>query len=515
MSWVSYNGQRNPSVAGEMTGFANLNQGRGLDIIPSLSTDYRTNHINGSNDSDMKPSFDLTYKVTPALNLTMTWNTDFAATEVDDIQLDLERFSTRFSEKRSFFLTDMDIFEFGHDRLDPFNSRTIGLSDRGEPVDLTGGAKLSGRIAGYDVGTLIIRQEESLGIDATDIYVTRVKHNLLSQSEIGAIYTYGDPTSNDTSSTLGIDFTYRNNRLQNNRNIVGTFWAQQSDNSGISADDIAWHASFEYPSNDSWFGTVAIEEAQANFDPRLGFVTRTGSRGYYTEMGNNWIFRDHPILQKISSKLVATQYNYLDTGNLQSRTLELQLLSLEGVAGDTFQLDIDSEKQVLLPGEHAPLSRLGAVIPVGEYSFVRYGPSLEFSQARPLSFEISGAIGDYYTGRSWDVTSTLGWRPSKYMSFDFTHEYNQYDLPDGKFDTRVIEFENVITFSPSLSIVNLIQYENVTDTLGFNARLRWNLQSGQDIWFVLSHAMNDLDENGAFSDVQTSATFKIRYTMRY
>ena len=62
-------------------------------------------------------------------------------------------------------------------------------------------------------------------------------------------------------------------------------------------------------------------------------------------------------------------------------------------------------------------------------------------------------------------------------------------MPDMKADTRVIEFENVITFSPALSIVNLIQYENVSNTLGFNARLRWNLQSGQDIWFVLSHGM--------------------------
>ncbi|PCJ39790.1 MAG: hypothetical protein COA71_12955 [SAR86 cluster bacterium] len=514
-SWVSYNGQQNPSVAGEMTGFSNLNQGLGLDIIPTLSADYRTDHIAGSNDSDMKPSFDLTYKVTPALNLTLTWNTDFAATEVDDIQLDVGRFNTRFSEKRSFFLTDMDIFQFGTGGLSPLNTRTIGLDNTGVPVDITGGAKVSGRLGGYDIGTLIIRQEESGGVDATDIYVARVKHGLLAQSELGAFLTYGDPTSNDTSSTLGADFTYRNSRLPNNRNIRATFWALQTDNPGLDSNDGAWHVDVDFPSNDSWYSNAKIEEVQANFDPRLGFSNRSGVRQYNGEIGNNWIFRDRGRLQKISSSLEATQYNYLDNNDVQSRILDLSLFSLESIAGDQLSMTIKREKQVLRAAERAPLSRLGVIIPPGEYNYTRYEPSIEFSQSRPLSLEFSGGFGDYYTGTSWDVSSTVGWRPSKYLSFNLSYEYSQFDMFDMKADTRVIEFENVITYSPALSLVNLIQYENVSNTLGFNARLRWNLQSGQDIWFVLSHGMNDLDEDGHFSDVQTSATFKVRYTLRY
>ncbi|MBN4075899.1 hypothetical protein JYU22_04905, partial [Gammaproteobacteria bacterium AH-315-E17] len=320
---------------------------------------------------------------------------------------------------------------------------------------------------------------------------------------------------NDTSSTLGADFTYRNSRLPNNRNIRATLWGLQTDNPGLDSNDRAWHADVDFPSNDSWYANAKIEEIQANFDPRLGFSNRSGVRQYNGEIGNNWIFRDRGRLQKISSSVEVTQYNYLDNGDVQSRNLDLELFSLESVAGDQLSMTIKREKQVLRPGERAPLSRLGVIIPAGEYNYTRYEPSLEFSQSRPLSLELSGGFGDYYTGTSWDVSSTVGWRPSKYLSFNLSYEYSQFDMPDLNADTRVIEFENVITFSPGLSIVNLIQYENVSNTLGFNARLRWNLQSGQDIWFVLSHGMNDLDEDGHFSDVQTSATFKIRYTMRY
>ena len=312
----------------------------------------------------------------------------------------------------------MDIFQFGTGDFffggggpSPLNTRTIGLNDAGAPVDISGGAKLSGRLGGYDIGTLIIRQEESGGVDATDIYVARIKHGLLSQSEAGAFLTYGDPTFNDTSSTLGADFTYRNSRLPNNRNIRTTFWALQTDNPGIDSNDGAWHVDVDFPSNDSWYANGKVEEVQANFDPRLGFSNRSGVRQYQGEIGNNWIFRDRGRLQKISSSFDATQYNYLDTGDVQSRELDLELFNLESIAGDQLSMSIKREKQVLQAGERAPLSRLGVIIPPSEYNYTRYEPSLEFSQSRPLSLELRGGYGDYYTGTSWDVSSTLGWRP--------------------------------------------------------------------------------------------------------
>lgn len=521
MAWYSYNAQTNPANSGEMSGLRNLNQGVGLDLIPSFSTDFRENHVAGSSDTELNPSFDLTYKLSSSLNLTMTWNTDFAATEIDDIQLDLDRFSTRLAEKRSFFLTDMDIFEFGssvgrfnNSTQDPFNSRNIGLNN-GTPVDLTGGAKLSGRVAGFDVGSLIIRQEEFNNIDPTNIYIGRVKRSILSQSELGAIFTEGDPASNDSSSTIGVDFTYRNTQLANNRSFVSNFWIQQSDNPGVDGNDSAWYLDFDYPSSDSWYISARVEEVEENFDPRLGFSNRSGARQYFATIGDNHILINNPLLQKISYSLSGIQYNYLDNGDLQNRNFYLNALTLESPGGDEFQFNISDQVQVLRPGERAPLAGLGVIIPPGEYEYTRYQLNLSSSESRPFSVSLDGTVGDYYSGRSWESEAGVNWKPNANLSFDFSYEYTQYDMPGQTVDTRVVEFENVITFSPSLSIVNLIQYENVSDTIGFNSRLRWNLQSGQDIWFVLGHGMRDEDEDGDFTDLESTATFKIRYTLRY
>ena len=59
------------------------------------------------------PSLDLYYRVTPSLSASLTFNTDFSATEVDDRQVNLTRFNLFFPEKRDFFLNDADLFEFG------------------------------------------------------------------------------------------------------------------------------------------------------------------------------------------------------------------------------------------------------------------------------------------------------------------------------------------------------------------------------------------------------------------
>jgi len=524
MGWISQNGQTNPNNSGTMTGIRGLNQGMGLDITPSMSTTYADNDITGTR-SETNPSMDLNYKVTPSLDLTLTVNTDFAATEVDSIQLDLGRFSSRLQEKRSFFLAGMDIFSFvprrggfsggaGSSGPDPFFSRNIGIY-RGQPVDLIGGAKLSGRIGNYDVGTLIIRQDEVDAVDATDLFVGRIKRSVLAESELGLIYTIGDPSSNDETSTLGLDFTYRNTRIGNNRDFEVQFWMQKSDNPGIDSDDMAWNVHLNLPSRNSWYAAARVQEVQENYDPRLGFANRTGVRHYAASVGDYWIFRGHPWLQQVQASLNYTRYDYLDSGDLQSSEWDLNLFRITAQSGDELVADIKWKDEVLRPGERAPLSGLGVVIPPGEYKFTEYSFSMNTEGSRSWDVRLRGDYGDYYTGEKLGIAPTLSWRPNRHLSFSLDYNFDRYEMPDATVYTRVASFTNEIAFSPSLSLVNLIQYENVSDSLGFNSRFRWNIRAGQDVWFVIGHNMVDQDEDGKFARVETSASAKISYTLRY
>ena len=103
LGWVSRNRTQNPSIAGTVTGFGDLQQGLGLDVVPSLSLGRRKEYSPPVSMSDGEPSLDVFYKLTPGLNASLTINTDFSATEVYDRQVDLSRFSLFFPEKRDFF----------------------------------------------------------------------------------------------------------------------------------------------------------------------------------------------------------------------------------------------------------------------------------------------------------------------------------------------------------------------------------------------------------------------------
>ena len=52
-----------------------------------------------------------------------------------------------------------------------------------------------------------------------------------------------------------------------------------------------------------------------------------------------------------------------------------------------------------------------------------------------------------------------------------------------------MSFENEIAFNSKMSLVTLAQFDNVSDEIGINARFRYNLAAGQDIWFVINHNM--------------------------
>ena len=78
--------------------------------------------------SKIETGADLKYSITPALTLDLTYNTDFAQVEVDEQQVNLDRFNLFFPEKRPFFLENAGQFSVGSPgEIDLFFSRRIGI----------------------------------------------------------------------------------------------------------------------------------------------------------------------------------------------------------------------------------------------------------------------------------------------------------------------------------------------------------------------------------------------------
>ena len=540
IAWQSRNGKINPTVSGEAVGFKNISQGIGLDVIPSASAVYQKDRELGTSDSELNPSVDISYKLTPSINALLTFNTDFAATEVDGRQLGLQRFSLFFPEKRSFFLTDFDIFQFGGVPLGghggggqnrttgtrsgtnglAFFSRRIGLTSDSAQVDILAGTKISGRVGDVDFGTLYILQDEYVNddaeqIDQSDLLVTRISSGVLEESSVGAIFTHGDPGSNSDSSLYGADFLYRNTRFGTNRSVEGNFWIQKSDNEGVDSDDLAWSAVLGFPSRAGFEGGLQIHEVEENFDPALGFANRTGVRLYGGEFGHKVIRSGSPFIQEVSHGLEFTRWEFLDTGRIQSQEIKADFFSSRSRAGDFARIDISYETEGLLDGEQ-PLDSLGINIPAGEYSFRRIGTFIRTAQHRKWDFQLRIEDGGFFNGDRFEVRPEFGWTPNEHFRVSFRYSFNKFDFPGVSAISRQMTLENEISFNSKLSLVTLAQYDNISDDIGINARFRYNLSAGQDIWFVLNHNMTrDLSIDDRFRSTQSAAAAKIRYTFRY
>jgi len=537
IAWQSRNGAVNPTVSGEVYGFENLSQGIGLDLIPSASTNYSKDRELGTSGSEINPSLDVSYKLTPSINALLTLQTDFAATEVDGRQLGLQRFSLFFPEKRSFFLTDFDIFQFGGvpigmgfgsrttgTRSGPnglaFFSRRIGLTGDNDQVDIIAGTKVSGRIGDTDFGTLYILQDGYVNddgetIDQSDLIVGRVSTGVLEESSLGAIATYGDPGSNNSSSLYGADFLYRNTRLGTNRSVEGNFWIQKSDNEGVDGKDVAWSAVLGFPSRTGFEGGIQLHEVGENFDPAMGFANRTGVRLYGGEMGYRRNLNNASFLREISHGLEVARWEYLDTGMVQSQEISAHLLDFRSDEGDFARFEYKFQKEGLLAGEQ-PLDDIGILIPEGEYSFERWGSFVRTARHRWWDLQLRVDDGGWFNGDKFHVNTELGWTPNEHFNLKFKVDFNQFEFPGVTAYTRQLTLENEISFNAKLSLVTLAQFDNISDDIGINSRLRYNISSGQDIWFVLNHNMvRDRSIDDRFHSTQSVAVAKIRYTFRF
>lgn len=534
IAWVSRNRTQNPAIAGQAIGIERLNQGVGLDIVPSISVSDQKNFSLSSNESEFDPSLDVFYRLTPSLSGSLTFNTDFSATEVDDRQVNLTRFSLFFPEKRDFFLRDADIFQFGgtgalgnftqlsrtlEQNSRPFFSRRIGLSDSGQPVDLEYGGKLSGRAGPWTLGALAVRQDEFEGVEATNLFVGRASLNVLAESSLGVIMTDGDPRSNLDNRLLGIDFNYLNTHMPNGRTIQGSAWYQRSDTEGLTGNDAAYGLRFIIPSTRGLRFNTAIKVVQENFNPAQGFVNRAGIRDYSAEIG--WIQR-YPQGSPLRTIFTLFGLQRIESigGSLQSEVLDARIVSISTDAGDQLRILYTDTREVLsepftIWNPDPSSGEAPVTIPGGDYSFDDYGVEFNSENSRKLSGKLTFRTGNFYSGKKDSVVAEMTWTPTEHWRLFWSYAYDDIDLPEGNFSLRLARVGLDIVFSNTLSWVNLLQYDNDSEVVGINSRLHWIPQAGREAFIVLNHNLEDLNRNDSFHSSLADLSLKLSYTFRF
>ena len=529
MAWVSYNRTYNPSISGLVTGLEGMDQGVGLDLVPSFSTSRSKNFNLNTTGTQTDPSLDAFYRLTPSLNAALTINTDFSATEVDNRQVNLTRFNLFFPEKRDFFLNDSDLFQFGsigggfgnsaesraaRENARPYFSRKLGLSQTGAPVDIEYGGRISGRVGRWNIGTLAIKQDEFGAVDASNLFIGRMSANVLAESTVGMIFTDGDPTSNRDNSVYGLDFRYQNTRLAGGQTIEADAWFQRSDTPGLSGDDQAWGVALRSPNNTGLRGGIGFKEVQANFNPAMGYINRANIQDYTADVGYTHFFRDS-FLQTAYTGIDAQKVNVIG-GGLQSQVLAFRLLELDTNTRDRVSLQYQTNKEVVRNAfavYNAPDRRV--LIQPGNYSFNESTLAFNTAGQREFSGRFSMTSGDFYNGKRNNLNGSLAWTQSRYFVMSMNYDWNDIELPQGDFITRLTSLSTQVAFSSTLYWVSLVQYDNLSEEVGVNTRLQWVPRAGQEGFIVLNYNLQDKDKDNSFHSASSDLSVKFKYTFRF
>ena len=509
------------SNAGLIVGMSEISQGVGLDVKPYLTGRAKSTPGSGNDASYTGDTgVDFVYNVTPSLRANFTVNTDFAETEVDDRQVNLTRFSLRFPEKREFFLEGSNFFSFTGFG-DAFFSRRIGLN-AGQPQRIDYGAKLTGQAGAHDIGVLQVRtaqEGDSLGEDFT---VFRGTRRFFSESHVGMIYTrrstregqVTDPTvvAGPALQTIGFDLNLATRRFMGNKNLNFSSHYITTTNPDDTGSSGRYGASLTY-FNDLWAGRLGLNETQANFDPALGFVNRRGIKQYDSFVRFAPRPANHPVIRQFQWSVGYNQTS--DSRNVMlSQRIDLGVFQMNFHSGDRIGMSVRREFERLEDDfEMGPDDSV--VLAAGnQYRFNNYEIEWGMSGQRPIALGGQFRGGNYYSGTRRDFEPRLSIRPRNGLVISLSNEWTRIELPEGSFSVSVLEADIGTQFSPWMSLSSNFQYDNDSRNLGWQARFRWILNPGNDLFLVYNHNWLS-DPAGGLTTVDRQLASKLVYTHRF
>jgi len=484
----------NTSQAGHLTGIEQIETGLRLRVkpyllgggtqtvrkLPPVSGDERFRRVT-KNASDVGIEV-MKYRITPSLTADLTWNTDFAQSDVDDVQVNLERFPQLFPEKREFFQEGAGIFDFGpvgrgvRSNLRLFHSRQIGLSPQRRPVPIIGGGRITGNIQGLTVGLLNVQTEAFLpeNIAASNYGVLRVKQNILSRSFVGAFLLNREIAgSADFSRVYGMD-------------AIFTFFEHFSADAFFAKSDEldqgsrwAYSASAKWDS-DSFLMGMDYLSLDPKFRDDIGFVRRTDLKRLLPTIA----FRPRPRVSWIRQLEFSGSWDYqMNTSNRLIARVDkygFQAWFQDGGAFEiypfVYQLDrVDKAFEI----------SDGVFVPAGDHQWNVVDMSYTFSPRRRVSGVIDlGRRYGYYGGNMNKLTFRPLLKVNENFSLETQYEIDNASLPGGDFTQHAVNFRLNYALNNQWLTSTTLQYDHLDDFFGFHFRLNYIFRPGDDFFLI-------------------------------
>ena len=515
--WRRTEGLNRMANAGRIEGLTSITQGIGLDMRPYMLGGALQAPGRGQSGTNgqFEAGADFFYNLTPALKVNFTVNTDFAETEVDQRQVNLTRFPLFFEERRQFFLDGLNFFAFPPDQASPFFSRRIGLN-LGQPQRLLYGGRLVGQVANNDIGLLQVSTGEDGAIPGEDFTVARVRHRFGRQSHVGWLFTRRDARDGVTDAryTAGGDVTYATpSFFKGTRLDSGAWFVHTTPDAGAPAatGSNAYGGRADLSGN-TWRTAAYLHEFQGEYDAAVGFTPRRNYRNWNPETSWEPRLNRHPVIRgfefEADAEIATNLENDLDQPQRHARRPSAWSFTAATASTSSCSCSPSGWTRTSRSATASCCRRVGPTTGLATRSSTRAPPT---GRSRPVS---STSTGDFWDGERKEFNLQLTIRPRPGLYAEFSSEYNNVDLADGSFITRLYRADIRTQFSPWMSLANNVQYDSVSEVIGWQMRYRWILRPGNDIFVVYTHNWLD-DLESRYRTIDRRAVTKAVYTWRF
>ena len=472
--------------AGTLTN-VNVPNTRNIKIMPYV-LGQNNKVINDTSNSDQDGNFGLDAKmsVSSTMTLDLTYNTDFAQVEADDQQINLDRFSLFFPEKRAFFLENAGLFSvgtgggfFGPD-IEMFFSRRIGVGPDGVPVPIIGGGRLTGTLSGMKIGMLTMRTDAVKDLtDENQYSVLRIKKELPNRTHIGAMYTGLDRMGENgyLNQAYALDAQIGIGELSK---II--MFGGLTDTPKMDKDNAyAFHT--ELARDTKQVSTsISFSEVGSTFKPEMGYLKRESYRKWSGRIFTRFRPDNKLGLLEIRPHINFDGYWKLD-GFQESGRWHIDN-HWEFRSG----FEIHTGTNLVREGVIEKFEIADSVfVPSGTYNDQELQLFIMTDRSKAISFSSMNRIGGFFGGNRINVTPAISFRYKDKVTSEISLSHNNVDLPGGKFSTNLIRARFTYSFTPKMYVQSLVQYNSRSDQWSMNGRFIWQQSAATGLYLVYNH----------------------------
>jgi hypothetical protein len=386
------------------------------------------------------------------------------------------------------------------------------------PIDIRGGGRLSGKLGGWNVGALNIQADDiedargnNIG-SANNFSVLRVQREV-GRSSYGAIFVnrqgFGEhAVDEDWNRAYGVDANIQVSSNQRFSAFLARTDTPEDRKTGPKGSDYSGRGFYNYTDN-LWQISAGYSQVGDNFNPEVGFsaTPRLPPSEFRAVFGPQpkkveWIRRVNPHISYNSF------WGFDDI--LQTEMWHIHPFEIQPKQGGRFGIFYDINKDnPTVPFVVFNRDGRSVVIPAGQYTWGQTAFEYLHDPSARVTGTVRVRVGDYYDGdfTGLELNSDYRITPNATASVGWTRQ--DIKLPYGNFVNNLVPIKGNFSFTTSISLSALLQYNGQTGTFSSNVRFAWLNRSGTGLFVVY----NDRRDTLPSTSIETlGRSFVVKYT---